>query len=96
MANSKPPAAAPEGASDAPGAVAAYLPRFYAELRRLARARLAAGGRYTLLDTTALVHESFLRLQGAGDIPLQDSEHFLAYAAKTMRSVVSPEPVAVH
>ena len=88
MANSKPPAAAPEGASDAPGAVAAYLPRFYAELRRLARARLAAGGRYTLLDTTALVHESFLRLQGAGDIPLQDSEHFLAYAAKTMRSVV--------
>jgi RNA polymerase sigma factor (TIGR02999 family) len=64
------------------------LPRFYTELRRLARARLARGGRHTLLDTTALVHESFLRLQRAGDLPVNDSEHFLAYAAKTMRSVV--------
>ena len=38
----------------------------YHELRRLARSRLASGGRNVLLDTTALVHESFLRLQGAG------------------------------
>jgi RNA polymerase sigma factor (TIGR02999 family) len=71
-----------------PGAIAGYLPRFYSELRRLARSRLAAGGRYTLLDTTALVHESFLRLQRAGNLPLDDGEHFLAYATKTMRSVV--------
>jgi RNA polymerase sigma factor (TIGR02999 family) len=63
------------------------LPRFYSELRRLARARLA-GGRYTLLDTTALVHESFLRLARAGSLPVNDGEHFLAYATKTMRSVV--------
>jgi len=77
-----------DGQSSAPGAVAAFLPRFYADLRRLARARLAAGGRYTLLDTTALVHESFLRLQRAGNVPINDGEHFLAYATKTMRSVV--------
>jgi hypothetical protein len=38
----------------------------YAELRRLARARLRAGGRSTLLDTSALVHESYLRFAGAG------------------------------
>src|SRR5262249_27179877 len=80
--------AATDAAGKAPDAVADYLPRFYAELRRLAHARLAAGGRYTLLDTTALVHESFLRLQRAGDLPVNDSEHFLAYASKTMRSVV--------
>ena len=71
-----------------PGALAEYLPRFYSELRRLARSRLAAGGRYTLLDTTALVHESFLRLERASNLPISDGEHFLAYATKTMRSVV--------
>ena len=74
--------------SSAPGVAAEYLPRFYSELRRLARARLAAGGRYTLLDTTALVHESFLKLQRAGNLSVNDGEHFLAYATKTMRSIV--------
>ena len=38
----------------------------YAELRRLARARLCAGGRNTLLDTSSLVHESYLRFARAG------------------------------
>ena len=74
--------------SSAPGVAAEYLPRFYSELRRLARTRLSAGGRYTLLDTTALVHESFLRLQCAGNLRVNDGEHFLAYATKTMRSIV--------
>jgi DNA-binding transcriptional regulator YiaG len=32
----------------------------YGELRQLARARLRDGGRNTLLDTTCLVHESYL------------------------------------
>ena len=60
----------------------------YNELRRLARSRLAAGGRHVLLDTTALVHESFLRLQGAGKVGLTDRNHFMAYAATAMRSVI--------
>lgn len=60
----------------------------YGELRRLARSRLASGGRNVLLDTTALVHESFLRLQGAGKVGLQDKNHFMAYAATAMRSVI--------
>lgn len=60
----------------------------YHELRRLARSRLASGGRNVLLDTTALVHESFLRLQGAGKVDLQDRSHFMAYAATAMRSVI--------
>jgi len=64
------------------------LPILYEELRQLARARLASGGRNVTLDTTALVHESFLRLQKAGHIELADREHFLAYAASTMRSIV--------
>jgi RNA polymerase sigma factor (TIGR02999 family) len=63
-------------------------PELYGQLRRLARSRLAAGGRSVLLDTTSLVHESFLRLQGAGRLRIEDRNHFLAYAATAMRSVV--------
>ena len=89
MASPEPDApAAGEADSGATGVVGDFLPRFYAELRRLARSRLAAGGRNTLLDTTALVHESFLRMHRAGDAPLNDTQHFLAYAARTMRSVI--------
>jgi RNA polymerase sigma factor (TIGR02999 family) len=77
-----------DGKPNSSRGITQYLPRFYAELRRLARARLAAGGRSTLLDTTVLVHESFLRLQRADNLPVNDDEHFLAYAARSMRSVV--------
>lgn len=77
----------PDVAPPTPGSLAECLPVFYSEMRRLARSRLA-GGHYTLLDTTALVHESFLRLQRVNNIELKDFQHFLAYAASTMRSVV--------
>ncbi len=72
----------------APESVQALFPALYAELRRLARSRLASGGRHTLLDTSALVHEAFLRMQHNGALALKDREHFLAYAATTMRSIV--------
>lgn len=58
----------------------------YQELHRLARARLALGGRNTVLDTTALVHEAFLKLQSSAT-PM-DRNHFLNYAARAMRSIV--------
>lgn len=60
----------------------------YVELRRLARSRLAQGGRSTLLDTSTLVHEAFLRMQRDSASSLRDREHFMAYAASTMRSVI--------
>ena len=88
MSASESVVATADGQHDSATALAEHLPRFYSDLRRLARARLAAGGRYTLLDTTVLVHESFLRLQRAANVPADDREHFLAYAAQTMRSVV--------
>jgi len=59
----------------------------YADLQRLARSRLRGGSELTLLDTTALVHESYLRLQ-AGGAAFPDRHHFLGYAAKVMRAVV--------
>jgi len=65
------------------------FPLLYGELRRLAHSRLSAGGgSHVLLDTTGLVHESFLRLQGAGKVDLQDRRQFMAYAASAMRSVI--------
>ncbi|MGO9829737.1 MAG: ECF-type sigma factor [Myxococcaceae bacterium] len=60
----------------------------YEPLRGLARSRLARGGHQTLLDTTGLVHEFYLRLEHAGRVLVNDRHHFMAYAARAMRSVV--------
>jgi RNA polymerase sigma factor (TIGR02999 family) len=60
----------------------------YAELHRLARARLRDGGRNTVLDTTCLVHESYLRFVNAGELRAEDRRAFFAYAAQVMRSVI--------
>lgn len=60
----------------------------YADLRRLAHSRLRREGVYTLLDTTSLVHESYLRLHGSAEAGRTGRDQFLAYAARVMRSVV--------
>jgi RNA polymerase sigma factor (TIGR02999 family) len=60
----------------------------YQDLHRLARARLRASGRHTVLDTTALVHESYLRLMRAGDLRFPDRARFLVYAGQVMRSII--------
>ncbi len=73
--------------AEVPALAARLTPEIYADLRRIAHARLGGSG-HTLLDTTALVHESFLRLQRAGSIATADREHFLAYAASSMRSII--------
>lgn len=72
----------------APESVHALFPALYSELRRLARSRLSGGGRHTLLDTSSLVHEAFLRMQRDGGVNLNDRDHFMAYAATTMRSII--------
>jgi len=60
----------------------------YAELRRMAHSRLYGGGRNTVLDTTALVHESYLRLVSSGELTFDDRRAFFGYAAQVMRSVI--------
>lgn len=60
----------------------------YADLRRLARTRLRDGGRNTLLDTTSLVHESYLRYVRAGELRAEDRRAFFAYASQVMRSII--------
>lgn len=60
----------------------------YTELRRLARSRLRGGGRNTVLDTTALVHETYLRVSKSAATPFPDRARFLVYAGRAMRSII--------
>ena len=60
----------------------------YDDLRRLARSRLRQHQTMTLLDTTSLVHESYLKLVGGSGLAVEDRNHFFAYAARVMRSVI--------
>lgn len=71
-----------------PGAQEALFAGAYGELRQLARSRLRDGGRNTVLDTTALVHESYLRFVRSGHLRTPDRRAFFAYASRVMRSVI--------
>lgn len=72
---------------EAPG-VDMLFAETYRELQKLARIRLRDGGRATLLNTTTLVHESYLRLVSAGFLRANDKAHFMSYAASAMRSII--------
>jgi RNA polymerase sigma factor (TIGR02999 family) len=60
----------------------------YDDIHRMARARLAENGPLTMLDTTSLAHEAYLRLQGAGRIDLDCRGRFMAYVSQVLRSVI--------
>ncbi len=62
--------------------------RLYAELKRLARAQLGCGRSAVSLDTTALVHEAYLKLVRAESLSLVDRGHFFALAAVAMRQIL--------
>jgi RNA polymerase sigma factor (TIGR02999 family) len=74
-----------QGDPEALGALYALL---YPELHRLAHSRVRRSGALTLLDTTSLVHESFLRFEKSAAVQIGDRSQFMAYAARVMRSVV--------
>ena len=70
------------------GAADAVFGLLYDELRRLAHAKLRHHQTMTMLDTTSLVHESYMRLVGSEALPVTDRRHYFAYAARVMRSVI--------
>ena len=74
-------------AGDRDAANRAYA-ALYPELLKIARSRLRGHQPNTLLDTQALVHESFMRFVAADKIGIEDRKHFFTYAAKTMRNIV--------
>jgi RNA polymerase sigma factor (TIGR02999 family) len=69
-----------------PNAAADLLPLVYAELRKLASARLAKEKPGQTLDATALVHEAYLRL--VGEQHFNGRGHFFAAAAEAMRRIL--------
>jgi RNA polymerase sigma factor (TIGR02999 family) len=77
-----------QAAQGEPGALDQVFSVLYPDLRRIAHARLRSQGGVAHLETTALVHESFLHLVGAAELQLADRKHFFTYAAKTMRNII--------
>jgi RNA polymerase sigma factor (TIGR02999 family) len=70
------------------GALDELFATLYPELRRIAHARLTRNVRSTLLDTTALVNECYMKFAVAQRLGATDRTHFLAYAATAMRSII--------
>ena len=73
------------GDDDAYRQVSAIL---YDELKRHASFCLRGHQPAEALQTTALVHEAFVRLVSAGEVDWQDRRHFINVAARTMRRVL--------
>ena len=69
-------------------ALDALLPRVYDELRTLAHARLRRHRAGETLNTTALVHEAYLKLTANETPSFEDRTHFFALAARAMRFVL--------
>src|SRR5215468_10085366 len=67
------------------GASEKLLPLVYAELRRLAGARMANELAGQTLQPTALVHEAWLRMVGGGERVWENRGHFFAAASEAMR-----------
>ncbi len=64
------------------------LPLVYDELRQLARRQRAGWVGDFTLDTTALVHETWLKLGRSSGVPMKSRAHFLGVAAQAMRHIL--------
>ena len=63
------------------------MPLVYGEMRRIAQGQLR-GAVGATLNTTAVVHEAYLKLGGAEGIEYADRGHFFAVAATAMRQIL--------
>jgi RNA polymerase sigma factor (TIGR02999 family) len=70
------------------GAFDRLLPLVYEELRRVARARLRSERAGHTLQTTALVHEAYVRLVDLDRMTVRDRTHFFAMASRLMREIL--------
>jgi RNA polymerase sigma factor (TIGR02999 family) len=68
--------------------VDALFARMYGELRQIAHQRLRSFRPGETLNTTALVHEAYVKLIDQGRADPQDRAHFLALASRAMRFVL--------
>jgi len=70
-----------------PGALEALIPLIYADLRTIARRSLRQWDQLTL-DTTGLVHETYLKMSAQARLSAQNRGHLLAICARAMRQFV--------
>lgn len=71
-----------------PEAFDRLMPMVYDELRRLAHRYMRRVPEGQTLQTTALVHEAYMRLAGQGDVDWQNRSHFFAVCSQVMRSLL--------
>jgi RNA polymerase sigma factor (TIGR02999 family) len=69
-------------------AIQQLFPLVYAELKRVARIQRRTWADADTLNTTALVHEAYVKLARGRENDWQDRAHFLAVAAMAMRSIL--------
>jgi RNA polymerase sigma factor (TIGR02999 family) len=60
----------------------------YGELHRIASRELRSEHEGHILQTTALIHEAYLRLAGAESLEIQNRGHFFAIASQQMRRIL--------
>jgi len=64
------------------------MPLVYAELRRLAKRYMRNERAGHTLQTTALIHEAYLRLIDTRQVRWQNRAHFFAISARLMRQIL--------
>lgn len=74
-----------------PNAVDRLMPLVYADLRRIAALHLKRERDPRSPAPTELVHEIFLRLQGAEPVPLESRGHFYGIASRLARQVLADQ-----
>lgn len=60
----------------------------YADVRAIAHARVARAGVHSTLDTSAVVHEAYLKIVRHGEMEWADRQHFFAVASTAMRQIL--------
>jgi RNA polymerase sigma factor (TIGR02999 family) len=71
-----------------PESLQVLLPLVYSELRRLAQHHLRGERSDHTLQSTALVHEAYLRLVKPGPLQFESRKHFFALASQLMREIL--------
>ncbi len=78
------------------GALERLLPLVYAELHRLAHGRIRGEWAGQTLQTTALVHEAYVRLVDGAQVSWNNRAHFFAVCARLMRRILVDRARARH
>lgn len=82
--------------SGGPPPAESLFPLLYEELRRIAHRQLSGEGEGHTLSTTALVHETYMKLADQTRAQFSSREHFLSVAAQAMRRILVTHARKVH